>query len=156
MLPTTPVPFRRLAPTLATASTVGISPARAFSVSSRAMARPRSALRTAGCEACACATQSLTCAGASAGKATGTASGFGVTPSRPTNWSRAMRLVRRSLSAAISVAVARSKRACASRVSVMVAVPTSKLRLAEANCSAMAVLLACAAASVSWATSTSK
>ena len=32
-------------------------------------------------------------------------------------------------------AVARSKRACASRVSVMVAVPTSKLRFADASCS---------------------
>ena len=44
--------------------------------------------------------------------------------------------------AAISCAVARSKRACASRVSVIVAVPTSKLRFADASCSAIAVLLA--------------
>ena len=57
---------------------------------------------------------------------------------------------------AISWAVARSKRACASRVSVMVALPTSKLRLAEASCSARAFLLSLAVASTSWAASTSK
>ena len=67
-----------------------------------------------------------------------------------------MRRVRRSFSAAISCAVARSKRACASRVSVMVAVPTSKLRLAEASCSLIAVLLVRVVASVSCAASTSK
>ena len=66
----------------------------------------------------------------------------GLDVGRPTSWSSAIRLVRRSLSAAISCAVTRSKRACASRVSVMVAVPTSKLRLADASCSAMAVLFA--------------
>jgi hypothetical protein len=48
------------------------------------------------------------------------------------------------------------ERACASRVSVMVAVPTSKLRLAEASCSVMAALLARTVASVSCEASTSK
>ena len=67
-----------------------------------------------------------------------------------------MRLVRRSFSVAISCAVARSKRAWASRVSVMVAVPTSKLRLAEASCSVMAALLARVVASASCAANTSK
>jgi hypothetical protein len=91
-----------------------------------------------------------------AGSATGAASGLGCTLARPTSVSSAMRLVRRSFSAAISCAVARSKRAWASRVSVMVAVPTSKLRLAEASCSLIAALLACAVVSASWAASTSK
>ena len=62
----------------------------------------------------------------------------------------------RSFSPAITPAVARSKRACASRVSVMVAVPTSKFRFADASCSAMAVLPACAADNVSCAAKTSK
>jgi len=87
------------------------------------------------------------------------AAGFspsGLTSVRPTSCSSARRLVRRSLSAAISWAVVRSKRAWASRVSVIVAVPTSKLRLAEASCSPMAVLEARAVESASCAISTSK
>ena len=67
-----------------------------------------------------------------------------------------MRRLIRSFSAAISCAVARSARDCASRVSVMVAVPTSKLRLAEASCSRIAVLLVFVSATVSLAASTSK
>jgi hypothetical protein len=95
-------------------------------------------------------------AGVVCGRATGVTSGLGVVLGLPTSWSSAMRLVSRSFSAWISCAVARSKRACASRVSVMVAVPTSKLRLAEASCSVMAALLWRVVESVSCAASTSK
>jgi hypothetical protein len=75
---------------------------------------------------------------------------------RLTSWSSAIRLVRRSFSAAISCATIRSNRACASRVSVIVALPTSKLRRADASCSVTAFLLVCTVAKVSWAPSTSK
>jgi hypothetical protein len=101
-------------------------------------------------------THSSALAGCGAGSTTGTSSGLGATPVRPTSVSSAMRLLRRSFSAASSRKVSRSKRACASRVSVMVAVPTSKLRLAEASCSAVAALPARVVASASCAASTSK
>src|SRR5205085_2251400 len=57
-------------------------------------------------------------------------SGSGCEFGLPTSVSSASRLMRRSFSAWISCASTRSNRACASRVSVMVVVPTSKLRLA--------------------------
>jgi hypothetical protein len=98
----------------------------------------------------------LTSGGISPGRFTGGSSGLGVVPGRPTSWSSASFLTSRSFSAAICCAVTRSKRACASRVSVMVLVPTSKLRLAEASCSDTAVLLAATKATASCAASTSK
>ena len=95
-------------------------------------------------------------AGATSGSSTGAASGTGTLPGRPTSWSSAIFLTCRSFSAAISCDTTRSKRACASRVSVMVEVPTSKLRLAAASCSATAAFCARTSDSVSCAASTSK
>jgi hypothetical protein len=60
------------------------------------------------------------------------------------------------LIAAISCALERSKRACASCVSVMVAVPTSKLRFACASCSEIAAFCARTRLSVSTAARPSK
>src|SRR6185503_11576396 len=57
----------------------------------------------------------------------------------PTICSSARVLTSRSFSATSSWAITRSKRAWASRESVMVAVPTMKLRLACSSCSATAV-----------------
>jgi hypothetical protein len=81
---------------------------------------------------------------------------LGITPGRPTTLASASRLTLRSFSAASSCAVVMSKRACASRVSTIVCVPTSKLRLAEASCSLTAFLLARTVSSVSVAERTSK
>ena len=114
------------------------------------------ACTTAGCWFTAQSTQAVTSAGLGAGGTIGCASGCGWVPTRPTSWSSASRLTRRSLSAAISCAVARSKRACASRLSVMVALPTSKLRLAASSCSATAAFSARTKVSESCAASTSK
>ncbi|MNT44056.1 hypothetical protein D3C72_1805600 [compost metagenome] len=69
---------------------------------------------------------------------------------------KALRLLARSLMAANSCATTRSYAACASCVSVIVCVPTSKLRLADANCSVVATFCACVAPRLSCALSTSK
>ena len=95
-------------------------------------------------------------AGAGLGKSVMLTKGLGDTSFLPTNMSKAMRLTRKSFSAAISWAITRSYRACASRVSVMVAVPTSKLRLADASCSLTAIFCAFTKVRLSWLASTSK
>jgi hypothetical protein len=68
----------------------------------------------------------------------------------------AVRFTSRSFCAANSCATTRSYAACASCVSVMVWVPTSKFRLADASCSVVAAFCAWVAVRLSCAVSTSK
>jgi hypothetical protein len=88
------------APTEATASTVGSSPARAFSVSSRATSRPSAPAH--GGVLVGGGHPFLHVGRRTGGSTTGTGQRLGLTALRPTSWSSAMRLVRRSLSAASS------------------------------------------------------
>ena len=135
---------------------VGRWPVLALAVSMRASSSAMRDCTTAGCWSIARLTQASTSCGLGRGSTIGCARGRGFTPAWPTSWSSARRFTRRSFSVAISCAVAKSNRACASRLSVMVALPTSKLRWAEASCSATEAFSARTKASDSSAASTSK
>ena len=124
--------WSRPLPSEPTASTVGRRRGARLGRSRAARCRrPSRARRTSGCCCRRWRTHASTSPARAAAAAPARPAAAAATLARPTSVSSAMRLVRRSFSAAISCAVARSKRACASRVSVMVAVPTSKLRLAD-------------------------
>ncbi|MCY1361077.1 hypothetical protein D9M69_477320 [compost metagenome] len=104
----------------------------------------------------ACAAQALTSGGCGPGMGASERRPISSSTGLPVICCSVARRISRSLCAAISVEVARSKRACASLASTMVAVPTSKLRLACSSCSPIAFFCARARYRLSCAASTSK